>query len=177
MALTLLGIRRLLLLLLWTSAPRQPKWQVQLLLQQHFISLIPNHQSLPITFFFLIASPQLLAVIHLQYYIFIQPLPLSHQCPFCWEFIHSIPFSISVSTTEQHVRVQRTFWFKNRASTWNSWQEADNKQKGLIFPLNCTTVILCYIENTVYVSMYAGNQGTNSPAEIQNIHPPFPKAA
>lgn len=52
MTLILLGIRRLLLLLLWTSAPQQPKWQVQLLLQQHLISLIPNQQSLPMTFFF-----------------------------------------------------------------------------------------------------------------------------
>lgn len=63
MTLILLGIRRLLLSLLWTSVPQQefgqPKWQVQLLLKQHLISLILNQRNVPITchLFFLLTQP------------------------------------------------------------------------------------------------------------------------
>lgn len=140
MTLILLGIRRLLLLLLWTSAPQQqPKWQVQLLLQQHFIGLIPNEQSLTITFFFLIQPFNSLpsatgchssAVLHL--YPTTSSLPPVSLLPGVHS-LHSLLYW-GLNNLSEQVRVQRTFWFKNRASTWNSWQEADNKQKGLFFP-------------------------------------------
>lgn len=99
---TLIPLGRLLLAQLWTSAPlqefRQPKWRVQLLLK-HFVTIIPDQWKVPITCL-LTDSLQLLAVIHLQYYIFIQQLPLSQQCPFCLVFIHSVPFSLSVYVTD-----------------------------------------------------------------------------
>lgn len=117
----------------------------------------------------LVDSLQLLAVIHLHYYIFIQQLSLSQQCLFCLVLIHSIPLFLCVYMTDLNRSEYRelTFCLMNTASISTLWQEADNEQKGLLFPQPYHAVT-CYTADMVYIwsDVDSWNQGLHLLLEI-----------